>query len=291
MKKTQADTQSEMPKAFDPQAIEAGWDANSKKPKYAICLPPPNITGALHMGHALNHTMQDICARYRRMAGYEVLYLPGTDHAAIAAQNVIEKQLAAEGTTKEALGRDAFTSRVDEWYRDIGETIVSQDRILGISLDWTRLRFTMDPRYVRSVMTAFVAFYERGWIYRAPRIVNWCPHDKSAISDLEVDWQEHQDTLYYIKYPVEGGGEVVIATVRPETMLADTGVAVNPTDPRYKSLIGKTAILPLVGRRLPIVGDAAGDKDFCTGALKVTPGHAAMDYEIGQRHSTEGLHG
>jgi valyl-tRNA synthetase len=294
---------SQMPKAFDPRAVEVGWyarwesdglfvaDAHSHKPKYTICLPPPNITGELHMGHALNHTLQDICARYRRMAGFEVLYLPGTDHAAIATQNVIEKQLAAEGTTKEQLGREAFTSRVDEWYRDVGEAIVSQDRILGISLDWSRLRFTMDPKYVRSVMTAFVAFYERGWIYRAPRIVNWCPHDLSAISDLEVDWQEHQDALYYIKYPVEGGGEVVIATVRPETMLADTGVAVNPTDPRYKSLIGKTAILPLVGRKLPIVGDEAVDKDFGTGALKVTPGHDAMDYEIGQRHSLEVING
>ncbi len=294
---------SEMPKAFDPKAIEAGWyarwesdglfvaDAKSHKPKYTICLPPPNITGELHMGHALNHTLQDICARYRRMAGYEVLYLPGTDHAAIATQNVIEKQLAAEGTTKEQLGRDAFTARVDEWYRDVGETIVSQDRILGISLDWSRLRFTMDPRYVRSVMTAFVAFYERGWIYRAPRIVNWCPRDKSAISDLEIEWQVHHDTLYYIKYPIEGGGEIVIATVRPETMLADTGVAVNPTDERFRSLIGKTAILPLVGRNLPIVGDEAVDKDFGTGALKVTPGHDAMDYEIGQRHSLEVING
>jgi valyl-tRNA synthetase len=303
MKETERDTENAMPKAFDPKAIEAGWyarweadalfvaDARSSKPKYTICLPPPNITGALHMGHALNHTMQDICARYRRMAGYEVLYLPGTDHAAIATQNVIEKQLAAEGMTKEQLGRDAFTSRVDEWYRDVGETIVSQDRILGISLDWSRLRFTMDPRYVRAVMTAFVAFYERGWIYRGPRIVNWCPHDLSAISDLEVDWQVHEDALYFIRYPVEGGGEVVVATVRPETMLADTGVAVNPTDDRYRSLIGKTAILPLVGRKLPIVGDDAVDKDFGTGALKVTPGHDAMDYDIGQRHSLEIING
>jgi valyl-tRNA synthetase len=295
--------QSEMPKAFDPQAIEAGWyarwesgglfiaDAQSKKPKFTICLPPPNITGELHMGHALNHTLQDICARYRRMAGYEVLFLPGTDHAAIATQNVIEKQLAAEGMTKEQLGRDAFTSRVDEWYHDVGETIVSQDRIMGISLDWSRLRFTMDPRYVRAVMTAFVAFYERGWIYRAPRIVNWCPHDLSAISDLEIDWQEHEDTLYFIRYPIEGGGEVVIATVRPETMLIDTGVAVNPTDDRYSALVGKTAILPLVGRKLPIVADALVEKDFGTGALKVTPGHDPMDYDIGQRHSLELING
>jgi valyl-tRNA synthetase len=295
--------QSEMPKAFDPQAIEAGWyarweadglfiaDASSSREKYCICLPPPNITGELHMGHALNHTVQDICARYRRMTGREVLFLPGTDHAAIATQNVIERQLAAEGMTKEQLGRDAFTARVDEWYRDVGETIVSQDRILGISLDWSRLRFTMDPAYVRSVMTAFVEFYDRGWIYRAPRIVNWCPHDRSAISDLEVEWQEHQDTLYFIKYPIEGGGDVTIATVRPETMLADTGVAVNPDDGRYRNLVGKTAVLPLVGRKLPIVADEAVEVEFGTGALKVTPGHDPMDYEIGQRHGLEIVNG
>ena len=298
-----AETHTDMPKAFDPQAIEAGWyarweadglfiaDASSDKRKYCICLPPPNITGELHMGHALNHTLQDICARYHRMAGDEVLFLPGTDHAAIATQNVIERQLAAEGMTKEQLGRDAFTSRVDEWYRDVGETIVSQDRILGISLDWSRLRFTMDPRYYRSVMTAFVEFYDRGWIYRAPRIVNWCPHDRSAISDLEVEWKEHEDTLYFIKYPVDGGGEVTIATVRPETMLADTGVAVNPADERYKSLIGKTATLPLVGRKLPIIADEAVETEFGTGALKVTPGHDPLDYEVGQRHGLEIVNG
>ena len=292
-----------MSPAFDPQAIEAGWyarwekdglfiaDAKSKKPKYAICLPPPNITGELHMGHALNHTLQDICARYRRMAGYEVLFLPGMDHAAIATQNVIEKQLAAEGMTKEQLGREAFEARVNKWYAEVGDTIVSQDRILGASLDWSRLRFTMDPRYVRAVMTAFVAFYEKGWIYRAPRIVNWCPRDRSAISDLEVKWQVHDDALFFIKYPIEGGGDVTIATVRPETMLADTGIAVNPTDDRYKHLIGKTAVLPLVGRKLPIVGDEAVEKDFGTGALKVTPGHDPMDYEIGQRHSLEVVNG
>ena len=294
---------TEMPKSYDHKATEAGWyarwdeaglftaNARSPKPKYTICLPPPNITGELHMGHALNHSLQDFCSRYRRMSGYEVLFLPGMDHAAIATQNVIEKQLAAEGMTKEQLGREAFESRVNEWYVEVGDTIVRQDRILGASLDWTRLRFTMDERYVRSVMTAFVAFYERGWIYRAPRIVNWCPHDQSAISDLEVKWEEHHDTLYYIRYPIEGGGEVVIATVRPETMLADTAVAVNPTDPRYRSIVGKTAILPLVGRELPIVADEAVEKDFGTGALKVTPGHDQMDYEIGQRHHLEIVNG
>ena len=296
-------TPSAMTSAFDPQAIEAGWyarwekeglfiaDSKSKKPKYTICLPPPNITGELHMGHALNHTLQDICARYRRMAGFEVLFLPGMDHAAIATQNVIEKQLANEGMTKEQLGREAFEARVNEWYAEVGDTIVSQDRILGASLDWTRLRFTMDPRYVRAVMTAFVSFYEKGWIYRAPRIVNWCPRDRSAISDLEVKWQEHHDTLFYIRYPIEGGGDVTIATVRPETMLADTGVAVNPTDDRFKDLIGKTAVLPLVGRKLPIVCDDLVEKDFGTGALKVTPGHDPMDYDIGQRHSLEIVNG
>src|SRR6266851_864394 len=294
---------TEMPKSYDHEATEAGWYArwenaglfmaNSKspKPKYTICLPPPNVTGELHMGHALNGTVQDIWARHRRMTGYEVLFLPGTDHAAIATQNVIEKRLAKEGTSQEEIGRDAFAELVDEWYRTVGATIVKQYRVLGASLDWSRLRFTMDERYVRSVMTAFVAFYDRGWIYRAPRIVNWCPHDQSAISDLEVKWQEHHDTLYYIRYPIEGGGEVVIATVRPETMLADTAVAVNPTDERYQSIAGKTATLPLVGRKLPIVADDAVEKDFGTGALKVTPGHDAMDYDIGQRHGLEVING
>ena len=294
---------SEMPKAFDPKAIEAGWyarwesaglftaDPSSNKETFTICLPPPNITGELHLGHALNGTAQDITARYRRMAGFEVLFLPGTDHAAIATQNVIEKRLAKDGVTKEEIGREAFDELVDEWYRTVGATIISQFRDLGASLDWSRLRFTMDPRYVRSVLTAFVAFYDRGWIYRAPRIVNWCPHDRSAISDLEVQWEEHHDTLYYVRYPIEGGGEVVIATVRPETMLADTGVAVNPSDDRYKTLIGKTAVLPLIGRKLPIVGDDLVEKDFGTGALKVTPGHDPMDYDIGQRHSLELING
>ena len=290
---------TEMPKAFDPQAIEAGWyarweadglfvaDPYSDRKKFSMCFPPPNITGELHMGHALQTAVYDLLARYKRMTGHEVLFLPGYDHAAIATQNVIEKQLGREGTTKEELGRGRFDARVDAWYEEVGATIINQLRLLGASMDWTRLRFTMDSRYYRSVMTAFVAFYERGWIYRAPRIVNWCPHDRSAISDLEIEWQEHQDTLYFINYPVEEGGFVTIATVRPETMLADTGVAVNPDDQRYKHLTGKTATLPLVGRRLPIVADDAVEKDFGTGALKVTPGHDPMDYEIGQRHGLE----
>jgi valyl-tRNA synthetase len=288
-----------MPKAFDPQAVEAGWyarweedrlflaDASSDLPKFSMCFPPPNITGELHMGHALQTAVYDLIARYKRMTGYEVLFLPGYDHAGIATQNVIENQLAREGLTKEELGRQRFEARVEAWYEQVGATIINQLRILGASMDWSRLRFTMDSRYYRSVMTAFVEFYERGWIYRALRIVNWCPHDRSAISDLEVKWEEHHDILYRIRYPIEGGGDVVIATVRPETMLADTGVAVNPSDDRYRDLIGKTAVLPLVGRKLPIVGDHAVEKDFGTGALKVTPGHDLMDYDIGQRHGLE----
>ncbi len=292
-----------MPKAFDPQAVEARWyarwesaglfvaDASSDKPKFTMCFPPPNITGELHMGHALQTAIYDLLARYKRMTGHEVLFLPGYDHAAIATQNVIEKQLAREGTSKEELGREAFNARVEEWYAQVGATIINQLRLLGASMDWTRLRFTMDSRYVRAVMTAFVGFYERGWIYRAPRIVNWCPRDRSAISDLEVEWQEHHDTLYFIRYPIEGGGDVVIATVRPETMLADTGIAVNPTDPRYRDIAGKTAILPLVGRKLPIVADEAVETEFGTGALKVTPGHDPLDYEIAQRHGLPVVNG
>ncbi len=297
-----------MPKSYDPRAVEAGWyarweeaglfraDARSSRPKYSMVLPPPNVTGELHMGHALQDTLYDLWARYRRMTGYEVLWLPGTDHAAISTQNVIERQLEAEGTTKEELGRARFDERVEAWYASVGATILEQLKELGASLDMSRLRFTMDADYVRAVRTAFVRFWEKGWLYRGPRIVNWCPRCMSAISDLEVDWQEHQDTLYHIRYPIEElpgnpAEAVVIATVRPETMLADTGVAVHPDDPRYRHLVGRHAILPLVGRSLPIVADEAVDREFGTGALKVTPGHDAMDWEIGRRHGLQLING
>jgi len=300
----QATSTFPMPPAYDPAAIEAAWyarweearlfvaDAQSAKPKFSIAIPPPNVTGELHMGHAANFTLQDVWCRYRRMTGYEVLWLPGTDHAAIATQNVLEKQLAAEGTSKEEIGRAAFEELVDEWYRKTRGTILEQTKELGASVDFTRTRFTMDPQYVHAVREAFVRYYEKGWMYRGPRIVNWCPRCLSAISDLEVDWQVHHDTLYRIAYPIEGTDEkVVIATVRPETMLADTGVAVHPEDPRYAGIVGKHALLPLVGRRLPIVADAAVERGFGTGALKVTPGHDAMDYEIGERHHLELING
>jgi valyl-tRNA synthetase len=293
-----------MAAAYDPAAIERRWyarweqadlfraDARSGKPKYTIALPPPNVTGELHMGHATNQSIQDAWARYRRMTGYEVLWLPGTDHAAIATQNVIEKRLAAEGTAKEDIGRAAFEELVEEWYREVGATILEQSRLLGSSLDFSRIRFTMDDSYVHAVRTAFVRYYEQGWLYRGPRIVNWCPRDRSAISDLEVDWQTHHDTLYSIAYAVEDSPETVtIATVRPETMLADTGVAVHPDDPRYRHLVGRHALLPLVGRRLPIVADPAVEREFGTGALKVTPGHDPLDYEIGERRGLELING
>ncbi len=298
------DSRQPMAGAYDPSEIEGRWfarwleaglfhaDANSPKPKYMVALPPPNVTGELHMGHATNQSIQDAWARYRRMTGYEVLWLPGTDHAAIATQNVIEKQLAAEGRTKEEIGRAAFEELVDAWYREVGATILEQSRLLGSSLDFERTRFTMDPAYVLTVREAFVRYYEQGWMYRGPRIVNWCPRCLSAISDLEVDWQAHEDTLYSIAYPVEGSQtRITIATVRPETMLADTGVAVHPDDERYQGLVGRVAILPLIGRRLPIVADEAVDKDFGTGALKVTPGHDPLDYEIGERHGLELING
>jgi len=295
--------------AYDPKTVEPEWyarweaaglftaDASSSKRKYAICLPPPNVTGVLHMGHATNGTVQDAWARYRRMRGDEVLFLPGTDHAAIATQNVLERELAREGASKEQIGRAAFEERVERWYASVGQTIVGQLRELGCSLDWSRLRFTMDAAYVRAVQTAFVRFFERGWLYRGPRIVNWCPRCLSAISDEEVEWQEHDDTLYFIRYPLEGASSadegITIATVRPETILADTGVAVHPEDERYLGLVGKRAMLPLVGRRLPIVADEAVERSFGSGALKVTPGHDQTDYEIGQRHGLpliDGLH-
>ncbi|MGH7776304.1 MAG: valine--tRNA ligase [Candidatus Dormibacterales bacterium] len=294
-----SDSATPMPRAYEPKEIEPSWyarweaaalfvaDPASRKPRYSIAVPPPNVTGELHMGHALNGTLQDLWARYRRMTGYEVLWLPGYDHAAIATQNVIEKQLARDGTSKEEIGREAFDRLVKAWYEEVGGTIIAQFRELGASLDWTRLRFTMDEGYVRAVQTAFVHLWEKGWLYRGPRIVNWCPRCLSAISDLEVKWEEQEDRLYFVRYELLGGGEVTIATVRPETMLADTGVAVHPEDPRYLSLPGREAVLPLVGRRLPVVADEAVEQGFGTGALKVTPGHDALDHEIGRRHGLE----
>ncbi|MBV8445841.1 MAG: class I tRNA ligase family protein, partial [Candidatus Dormibacteraeota bacterium] len=285
------------PQTFTPAEVEPRWrqrwadlevghaDPRSTKPKFVIALPPPNITGALHMGHACGFSIDDALCRNARMRGFEVEWCPGTDHAAIATQNVIERQLADEGTTKEALGRHRFRERVDAWYEEYGGRILEQMRRLGYLCDWPRLRFTLDDDYVHAIRLVFKTLYDEGRIYRGPRIVNWCPRDRSAISDEEIDWQEHTDRLYHLRYPVEGGAFVTVATVRPETMLGDTGVAVAPGDPRYAALVGRTAVLPIVGRALPIVEDGAVEREFGTGALKVTPGHDPTDYEIASRHA------
>src|SRR6202165_3605895 len=290
----------EMEKAWKPQEVERelyqGWEARGllvadphpPRPHFSIVLPPPNITGELHLGHAMQHSLMDLMCRYKRMRGFEVLWLPGTDHAAIATQNVIEKQLAAEGPSKEELGRAAFEKRVAAWYESVGRAILDQERRLGLTLDWSRLRFTLDDAYVRAVREAFVRLFNDGLLYRGPRIVNWCPRDRSSISDLEVEWREQEDNLYYVRYDlIDGDGHLVVATVRPETMLGDTALAVNPRDERYRRYIGRKAWLPIVGRELPVIADEAVEMDFGTGAIKVTPGHDPLDYEIGKRHGLE----
>ena len=255
---------------------------------YSIAIPPPNVTGALHMGHALNGTMQDAMARMRRMQGRNTLWLLGTDHASIAVHAVLEKELRAEGTSRHELGRDAFLERAWAWKEEYGSTIVEQLMRLGASCDYERERFTLDDDYVRAVYRVFKALYDAGYIYRDSYIVNWDVGSHSVISDLEVENREIEDTLYSIAYPVEGSDAVVtVATVRPETMLADTAVAVHPDDERYQRLVGGHCLLPLVGRRLPIIADEHVDPEFGTGALKITPGHDPNDFEIGRAHGLD----
>jgi valyl-tRNA synthetase len=254
---------------------------------YSISIPPPNVTGALHMGHALNGSIQDALIRVNRMRGRNTLWVLGTDHAGIATQAVVEKELASQGTSRQELGREAFTERVWEWKERYGSTIVEQYKRLGASCDYERERFTLDEGYVRAVYRVFVALYEKGYIYRDNYLVNWDPGLQSAISDLEIENRSVTDTLYEIAYPLEDGGELIVATVRPETMLADTAVAVNPDDDRYGDVVGQKVILPLVGRELPVIADDYVKTDFGTGVLKITPGHDPNDFEIGRRHDLE----
>src|SRR3954453_9720531 len=254
---------------------------------YSIAIPPPNVTGALHMGHALNGSVQDVLIRFHRMLGQRTKWILGTDHAGIATQRQVEKRLEGEGTTRESIGREAFVERVWEWRTEFGGTIIEQFKRLGATCDYSDERFTLDEGYAAAVLKVFVELYEQGLIYRDNYLVNWDPGLRSAISDLEVEQREVTDHLYEIAYPLEGGGEVVVATVRPETMLADTAVAVNPDDARHRHLIGRTAVLPLVGRRLPIIGDVYVKTDFGTGALKITPGHDPNDFDIGRRHALD----
>jgi valyl-tRNA synthetase len=281
------------PSEVEPRVLERWLEAGTFHPdatgtpdeNYSIAIPPPNVTGELHMGHALNGTLQDVLARMRRMQGRNTLWALGTDHAGIATQVVVERQLASEGKTREELGREAFEARVWEWREQYGSRIVEQYKRLGASCDYERERFTMDEGYTRAVMKVFKALYDKGYIYRDNYMVNWDPGSGTAISDLEVEHREVEDTLYYIDYPLESGeGHVTVATVRPETMLADVAVAVNPDDERYSALIGQAAVLPLVGRRLPIIADSYVDPEFGTGALKITPGHDPNDFEIGRKH-------
>ncbi len=287
-------------KTYEPKAVELKWSEywlnsghftpklDTKKPRFSMVIPPPNITGALHLGHALNSTIQDILARYKRMKGFEVLWLPGIDHAGIATQNVVEKQLAAEGIDRHKLGRDAFVERVWKWKAESGGTIINQLKRLGASCDWTRLRFTMDPGLSKAVREVFTRLYSDGLIYRGDYIINWCPRCHTALSDLEVEFAETEGSLWYMDYPLKDQTgplkTLTVATTRPETMLGDTAVAVNPGDGRYRDLIGKTVLLPLVNREIPVVGDDTVSIEFGTGAVKITPAHDFNDFEVSKRH-------
>jgi valyl-tRNA synthetase len=263
-------------------------DASSSREPFCIVIPPPNVTGSLHVGHALDHTIQDAIIRRRRMQGYEVLWLPGMDHAGIATQNVVERHLAAEGLSRQDLGREKFVERVWQWKAESGGTILGQMRRLGDSVDWSRERFTMDEGLSRAVLTIFKRLFDDGLIYRAERIINWCPRCLTALSDIEVEHSDDEGELVSIRYG-DGDGAIVVATTRAETMLGDTAVAVHPDDDRYRHLVGKEVELPLTGRRIPIIADAQVDPTFGTGAVKVTPAHDPNDFEIGQRHRLPNL--
>ena len=291
----------ELPKVYEPQSVEKKiyelWERGGyfrgeidkdKKP-FSIVMPPPNVTGQLHMGHALDCTLQDILTRYKRMQGYAALWLPGVDHAGIATQIKVEEDLRVnEGLTRYDLGREKFLERVWAWKEKFGQRIVEQQKTMGSSCDWSRSRFTMDEVCARAVREAFCSLYEKGLIYKGSRIINWCPHCLTALSDAEVEYQDKPGHLWYIRYPLaDGSGDITVATTRPETMLGDTGVAVNPEDEKFKHLIGKRCILPLVGREIPIIGDEYCEIGFGTGAVKMTPAHDPNDFEVGQRHNLE----
>jgi valyl-tRNA synthetase len=281
------------PSEVEPRIVQRWLDSGlfhpepegSPQENFSIAVPPPNVTGALHMGHALNGSVQDTLVRYHRMLGRRAKWILGTDHAGIATQTQVEKRLKEQGTSREAIGREAFIERTWEWREEFGGTIIEQFKRLGASLDYADERFTLDPGYVRAVLEVFVSLYRKGYIYRDNYMVNWDPGSGSAISDLEVEDREVTDTLFHIAYPLtDGGGEVVVATVRPETMLADVAVAVHPDDHRYRHLVGRSVTLPLVGRELPIIADEYVKTDFGTGCLKITPGHDPNDFEIGRKH-------
>ncbi|MEJ7615470.1 MAG: valine--tRNA ligase [Pyrinomonadaceae bacterium] len=290
----------EIPKQYNPQEAEgnhyARWEAENcfapeinrdpAAPVFTIVIPPPNITGSLHMGHALQHTLMDVLVRHKRMCGYRTLWVPGTDHAGISTQLVVERELKKEGITRHELGREKFVERVWQWKQEYGSRITEQIRREGASVDWSRERFTMDEGLSRAVREVFVRLYEERLIYRGDYIVNWCPHDQTVLSDLEVEKESHKGQLYYLRYPVKNSDrQLSVATTRPETMLGDTAVAVNPADERYRDLIGRTLLLPLANREIPVIADEYVDAEFGTGAVKITPAHDPNDYEMGLRHN------
>jgi valyl-tRNA synthetase len=260
-------------------------EPDDKKEPYTIVIPPPNITGQLHMGHALDNTLQDILIRWRRMQGYSALWLPGTDHASIATEAKIVEAMKAEGIKKEDIGREKFLERAWEWRAKYGGRIIEQLKKMGSSCDWERERFTLDEGCSKAVREVFCRLYEKGLIYRGERIINWCPHCLTSISDAEVEYEEHEGFFWHLKYPLaDGSGSLELATTRPETMLGDTAVAVHPEDERYRHLVGKTVILPLVGREIPVIADEYVERDFGTGVVKITPAHDPNDFEVGMRH-------
>ena len=292
---------SDIPSVYNPKVVEEKWyrfwlekdyfkakNQFNKEKNYSIVIPPPNVTGSLHIGHALNNTLQDILIRWKKMQGYNTLWLPGTDHAGIATQNVVEREIAKDGKNRYDLGREEFLERVWQWKEKYGNNIINQLKKLGFSCDWSRLRFTLDEGLSKAVRRVFVQLYREGLIYRENYVINWCPRCQTALADIEVDSVEEDSNLYYIDYPIKDSEEVIsVATVRPETMLGDTAVAVHPDDKRYKKYIGKTAILPLVGRELPIIADNYVDPEFGTGAVKITPAHDLNDFELGKRHKLQ----
>ena len=285
----------QLPKAYSHKDVEAKWYSHwmnsgafvpaGEGPNFSIVIPPPNVTGSLHMGHALNNTLQDILCRYKRMDGFRVLWVPGTDHAGIATQNVVERRLAAAGVTRAQIGRAKFIERVWEWKQEAGSAILHQLKALGVSCDWSHERFTMDEGLSRAVREAFVRLWDDGLLYRAERLINWCPRCRTALADIEVVHEEADGQIWYIRYPLadDPSKALIVATTRPETMLGDTAVAVHPEDTRYQQFIGKKIALPITGRIIPIISDAYVDKEFGTGALKITPGHDFNDFEIGER--------
>ncbi|MBQ6712718.1 MAG: valine--tRNA ligase, partial [Selenomonadales bacterium] len=292
--------EKQIPTVYDPASVEKKWygfweennlfhaEVEQDKQPFSVVIPPPNVTGQLHMGHALDDTLQDIIVRWRRMQGYNTLWMPGTDHAGIATQIKVEEMLAKDGISRHDLGRDEFLKHVWAWKEEYGGRIVKQIKSLGASCDWERERFTMDEGCSKAVREVFVSLYEQGLIYQGNRITNWCPRCNTALSDIEVEHENQPGHLYHLRYFVEDSEEsLIIATTRPETMLGDSAVAVHPEDERYTHLIGKHLILPIVGRRIPIITDDYVDPSFGTGAVKVTPAHDPNDFEMGQRHDLE----